>query len=398
MNIKKANLPDSKIKKFLTILLTSLILLIPTGFISDIISNRIQYKSKADENVAKSWANAQTIQAPRMYFFDKNKVCEFDLDNYETSINIETQTKKKGVFNVPVYVATVTQKGTFSNSFKDLSNKQIYTKIQISDSRGYIDEPLFNINNSGFKGNSDSIYQNKIDVFNKKIPFEITYKIKGLNDINVGLGGKKNNIIIEGNWKDPSFGGDFLPIESKITDKNFSAKWYIPQIATSKENSTINVSLLISNDNYSLAEKSLKYAFLLLSLIFTGYFIFEITSKENKKIHPFQYCLLGVAMLMFYLLLVSMSEIIPFNFAYFISALMVVGLIFAYTYFVITNKKDFKFSLGITTLIGLLYLFFFVLLKLQDVALLSGSIGLFVIIALVMYLTRNVNWYSENFD
>ena len=144
-----------------------------------------------------------------------------------------------------------------------------------------------------------------------------------------------------------------------------------------------------------MAERALKYGFLLLALTFMGYFIFEITSKENKRIHPIQYCLLGAAILMFYLLLVSISELISFNIAYLISAFLVMGMVLMYTYFVITKKQSFGFALSITSLIGLLYAYFYTLLRLQDIALFAGSIGLFIIIAAIMYLTRNVNWYNE---
>lgn len=389
----KNNVSDSKIKKFLTILLTSLVLLIPNSFTSDIIQNRIDYRNQAVKNIADSWAFFQIIGLPEMKLNDKQV---FALNNYETKIDIKTQIRKKGVFKIPVYSAYVVQKGTFDNPYGTISNRKVKTKIDISDSRGFFDEPKFNINNSGFKVGQDVIFETDLTTNSKSIPFEINYRIKGLDGISVLLGGKKNNISISGDWKSPSFDGDFLPTERNVTNKEFSAQWNIPKIALPNDESKISVSLLVLNNNYVLAQKSLKYAFLLLVLIFMGYFIFEITSKTKKRIHPIQYCLLGASILMFYLLLTSISELIPFGFAYLISSLMVTFLIYAYTYFVVTKKNDFKFSLAIAVLIGLLYFFFYVLLKLQDAALLIGSIGLFIILILVMYVTRNVNWYEEN--
>jgi len=395
--MKKIFLKDSKIKKILTILVTALILLIPISFISSVIEGRIDYKYEAVKSIINSWANDQKIKAPVMFFVENNKketINKFALNTYEAKVDIKTEVRKKGIFKVPVYVAQITQKGYFDNSFGQLVNKQIKTKIEISDSRGFIEEPKFNINNLGYKNSQETEFSANITTSSKTIPFEITYKIKGMRNITFCLSGKKNDILMEGNWKDPSFAGDFLPVERKIDNEKFSAKWSVPQIAISKEESVVGVSLLVLNDNYSLAEKSLKYAFLLLSLIFIGYFIFEITTKENKKIHPIQYCLLGVSTLLFYLLLISISEIIAFNLAYFMSALMIVCLIYFYTYFVIT-KKDIKFSIGIAISISFLYSFFFTLLKLQDISMLIGSLGLFVLVAIIMYLTRNVNWYSE---
>lgn len=114
------------------------------------------------------------------------------------------------------------------------------------------------------------------------------------------------------------------------------------------------------------------------------------------KIHPLQYCMLGAAIQIFYLLLVSMSEFLPFGIAYFISALMILMLIGAYTYFVLTKAKGKVFSILIVILMAILYAFLYVLLLLQDFALLLGSFGMFIIIAAIMYVTKDVEWYSED--
>lgn len=401
---KRANYIDSKAKKFLTILGTSLLLLIPIGFLSVIISDRTNYRDEAVQNVIQSWAGAQTIGVPTMSFNVQNEkketvVKKLGLGNYNTDVVIKTEIRKKGIFKVPVYTAEVSQKGDFTNQYGDLSNQSITTAINITDARGFVTEPTFKINNAEPQKIQDSKYATLLKTSAKTIPFEITYKIKGLNEINVVLGGLSNNVSIKGNWKDPSFEGDFLPTEREVTNKDFNAVWSVPKIALSQNSnapSNIRVSLLVPVDSYSMADRALKYGYLLLTLTFLGYFIFEITSKENKRVHPIQYCLLGAAILIFYLLLVSISELLTFNLAYLLSAIMVIGLILVYTYFVITKKKGLGFSIGITTLLALLYTFFYVLLMLQDIALFVGSIGLFIIIATMMYLTRNVNWYSED--
>ena len=401
---KRANYIDSKAKKFLTILGTSLLLLIPIGFLSVIISDRTNYRDEAVQNVIQSWAGAQTIGVPTMSFNVQNEkketvVKKLGLGNYNTDVVIKTEIRKKGIFKVPVYTAEVSQKGDFTNQYGDLSNQSITTAINITDARGFVTEPTFKINNAEPQKIQDSKYATFLKTSAKTIPFEITYKIKGLNEINVVLGGLSNNVSIKGNWKDPSFEGDFLPTEREVTNKDFNAVWSVPKIALSQDSnapSNIRVSLLVPVDSYSMADRALKYGYLLLTLTFLGYFIFEITSKENKRVHPIQYCLLGAAILIFYLLLVSISELLTFNLAYLLSAIMVIGLILVYTYFVITKKKGLGFSIGITTLLALLYTFFYVLLMLQDIALFVGSIGLFILIATMMYLTRNVNWYRED--
>lgn len=369
---------------------------------SGIISDRTSYRNEAVAKVAQSWAGSQVVGVPSMSFKTKNDkkedvINELKLNNYEVTVNIKTEVRKKGIFKISVYTAEVTQKGDFENKYGDLTGKQITIETNISDRRGFVTEPNFKINNGETKKNQDVIYTTELKTKAKDIPFEITYKLKGLNDISVALGGNSNNVFIKGNWKDPEFKGDFLPTDREVTNKDFSAVWSVPQIALSNR-SAVSVSLLVPVDSYSMAARSLKYGFLLLTLTFLGYFIFELTSKEKRKVHPVQYCLLGAAMLMFYLLLVSISGLLTFNIAYLISALMVMGLILVYTYFVITKKQSIGFSVGITVLIGLLYAFFYILLMLQDIALFAGSLGLFAIIAVIMYLTRNVNWYSENVE
>ena len=401
---QKQSKADSKMKKLLTIIGTSLLLLIPIAFMYGIITDRTNYRNEAVQKVAQSWAGKQSIWLPIMSFTTKNDKKEeiinyLELNNYETNVVIKTEIRKKGIFKVPVYTARVTQKGDFNNKYGDLSDKQIDTKIQVSDTRGFVAEPSFKINNISEAKAQDVTYTTNIKTNAKTIPFEIKYEMRGLNSINVILGGHSNKVNIQGNWKDPEFKGNYLPTERTVTQKDFNATWSVPKIALTDSNknpSVASVSLLVPVDNYSMTERSLKYGFLLLMLTFMGYFIYEVTSKENKKVHPVQYCLLGTAILIFYLLLVSISELIAFYLAYFISAIMVMSLIFGYTYFVITKKQGLGFTVGITSLMGLLYAYFYVLLSLQDIALLAGSIGLFAIIAAIMYLTRNVNWYNEN--
>ena len=218
-------------------------------------------------------------------------------------------------------------------------------------------------------------------------------------------------IKINGDWKDPSFEGDFLPTNRSVTNKNFTAEWSIPKIATIKtdisdlnnpsimeKNNTavVSVSLLTPVDNYRMATRAVKYAFLFLLLTFVAYYVFEITSQKNNPIHPIQYMLMGGALLIFYLLLTSISEFMPFLLAYIIAGLFTVGLISYYTYFVLTKREDFKFTILITVIMTLLYTFLYTLLVIKDLSLLIGSFILFVIIAAIMYATRNVEWYDEN--
>mgnify|MGYP004679004313 FL=1 len=392
---------NTKSKKILTIFLTLIALMIPIAFIFGTISDRKDYKAEALEKVASSWAREQTIDYPILYYTemvkDKNVTNYLCLNNYNVNANINTEIRKKGIFKIPVYVADISIKGDFTNNTSNISNKNTIFEFKVTDARGFVNEPLLQIGKQQPLRLNDTIKDIKISNNDKTIPFEISYKIKGVNKLEVLLGGLKNTVAMQSDWKTPSFEGNYLPSRREITNKGFNANWFIPSIALpqSKEAACISVSLLVPVDNYTMTTKTLKYSFLLLTLVFTSYFVFEITSKEKFQIHPIQYCLLGASILIFYLLLLSISEFLPFFISYLIAMLMTLTMIFLYTHYVITKKKNLNFSLIITSLMGILYLFFYILLQLQDIALLMGSLVLFVTLGTVMYLTRNIDWYNN---
>ena len=391
---------ETKMKKFWTILLLLLVLLIPVGFLHSIIGDREDYKKEAVNKVITSWGNSQALLSPSLYFKDvsgKEPVVKYlTLNNYDVDIKIQTEIRKKGFFKIPVYTANVLLKGDFKNTYGNLTGKKMVLDFKVRDSRGFLKDPSFKVANYPevfVTGMEHSFSVNSAPQF---IPFEISYEIRGLNELFLNIDGQKNDIKISGNWSSPSFEGDFLPIKRTIENGKFDVHWSTPKIATSSlSNPKVGVSLLLPVDNYKMADRTLKYAFLFLSLTFISYFIFELTSKEKNKIHPLQYCLLGAAMLMFYLLLVSLSEFLAFSLSYMISAMMVISLIGIYTHYVIANKKSKRFSLIIVSLMSILYTFLYTLLLIEDFSLLIGSLGMFVIIAIVMYSTRNINWYSE---
>lgn len=388
-------------KKFWTIFITILVLLIPIAFLHGIIDDREDYRKEAVDSIAASWGDSQLISAPSMYFLQNNGKGDvqklFPINNYNVDVQISTELRKKGIFKVPVYTAQVLLKGNFKNIYGDVSSKKIITDIAIKDSKGFIEEPSFKIANHSPVVTGTTSLPVSINSAETYIPFEISYKIRGLNDLFIGVDGNSNKFSVKGDWKDPSFVGNFLPTEKNITNTSFSAVWSVPKIAASSiENPEIGVSLLMPVDNYRMADRVLKYAFLFLSLTFLSYFVFEIISKDNKKIHPLQYCMLGAAIQIFYLLLVSISEFLPFGISYFIAALMVIALIGLYTYFVLTKKAGKVFSILIMAQMALLYVFLYVLLSLQDFALMLGSFGLFIVISVIMYVTKDVEWYTDN--
>ena len=396
---------NTKLKKFYVILLSLIILLIPMAFLFGVIDDRESYKNEAVQNVEKSWAGIQVLSAPKMLLTigkdKKNPKQELELGNYDIKVKINTEIRKKGIFKVPVYTADVLINGHFKNPYGSIKNIKSELSFDVSDTKGFVEAPKFKIGNEAPKTVDDNNYTKMLTTNSNIIPFEIMYKLRGLNLLSVEPKGTVSKILISGNWKDPSFEGDFLPQNRSVTNKDFTAEWSIPKIATVKSgeyssSARATVSLLTPVDNYRMALRSVKYAFLFLLLTFVAYYVFEITQKKNTPIHLILYMLMGGALLIFYLLLTSISEFIPFVFAYIIAVLFTVGLISSYTYFVLTKKQNLKFTVLITLAMLLLYLFLYTLLIIQDFSLLMGSFILFIIIAVIMYTTRNVEWYDEN--
>lgn len=389
---------NSKMNKFWVIVMVLLVLLIPICLLYGIVSDRENYSNEAISEVTSSWGQEQYLNAPSLSIKnDKNEI-RLPLKDYSADIKLKTEVRKRGIFKVPVYTAFVNLKGNFDNKYGSLAGKNLTLDFGVSDSIGFVQEPILKLNNENAVRLQNTEYNTRLNTTSKIIPFEISYQLRGAKSIDAEVTGERNNIQISGNWKNPSFKGSILPTERNVEKDIFSAEWSVPLIATCKINNPhVGTSLLMPINNYRMADRTLKYAFLFLSLTFLSYFIYEIISNDKtRRIHPLQYLMLGGGLLMFYLLLVSLSEYCSFALAYTIASIMIISLTATYTHFVITKCQNNKFTLAIISLLTGLYLFLYLLLSLQDLALLAGSCGLFIIIAIIMYVTRNIDWYSDN--
>lgn len=218
--------------------------------------------------------------------------------------------------------------------------------------------------------------------------------------------GEQTSVHLESTWNDPGFTGNYLPADRNVNDNGFQAEWSVlhfnrnyPQqwVSTNNalnqndiENSKFGVEMVSLADHYQKNIRSAKYAILIIIITFVVFFMFEVLSKQ--RIHPFQYIMVGSAISIFYLLLLSISEHLGFNLAYLVAALAVILLVFFYTRSFMPKLTN---QLGTSLGLAGCYSFIFILLQLESFALLTGSIGLFVLLAALMYSTRKVNWYKE---
>ena len=218
--------------------------------------------------------------------------------------------------------------------------------------------------------------------------------------------GRQTTLHLRAPWADPSFIGAFLPAQRTLTGQSFAADWKVfhlnrnyPQHWRSTEArpdvdaSTFGVRLLVPVNEYLKTMRAAKYALLPLALTFLVFFFVEILNR--LRIHPFQYLLVGLALVIFYVLLLALAEQMPFNAAYGLAGLTIVGLVTAYA---AASLRQRQATLATAGVLAVVYGFVFVVLQLQDYALLVGSLGLVVVLAVVMFLSRNINWYSPAED
>lgn len=203
-----------------------------------------------------------------------------------------------------------------------------------------------------------------------------------------------SKITMTSDWPDPNFIG-MLPSERKISSKGFASEWNISSKVSSNDLGKISdevfgVSLYVSQNIYQQTDRVTKYALLFIFLTFAVFFIFEKIS--NLKIHPFQYLLVGGALTIFYLLLLSLSEHLSFGISYFAASLSTISLISLYCRSVLGEKKR---ALIICAFLCVLYAFLFILVQMQEYSLLLGSFGLFFLLAGTMFLTRKINWQDK---
>lgn len=208
-------------------------------------------------------------------------------------------------------------------------------------------------------------------------------------------------IKLKGDWASPSFTGDILPDTRTISEKGFDATWKTNYLNTGNKPSWtseepnirlsgLGVNFLIMVDAYQQTTRTLKYSILFLLLTFMTFFFAETITKQ--RIHPIQYLMVGCSLILFYLLLLSISEHIAFGWAYLIAAFGVVMQISLYCYSILKTRK---FAIQVGSIISAVYAFLYLLLRLEDSALLVGSISLFVLLGIAMYVIRNVNWYGQ---
>ena len=412
------------------ILITAIIiiLLLPLFMIQSLIEERQSYRDEAVREVSKSWAAAQTVGGPILTLIDKTENLDKEGNKFYTynryhylpdtlNYNVEVIPEKrhKGIYEVLLYTAKINISGTINTDtinekFPNQQFDQSFLSVNVSDLKGIQNDPQLEINHSTFSllpglKNKD-VYRNGLfaDIHlnenTNKLDFNLELQLNGIDDLSFLPVGKSTIVKVKSDWNNPSFSGTFLPATRNINEAGFTADWKVNHFNRSfpqnwegnSENifqSVFGVKFLIPVDEYQKTMRTSKYGLMIIVLTFLSFFMIELFSKQS--IHPIQYLLIGLALVIFYSLLLAISEYLSFDLSYLTTSLLVILLI---TLYVKSVYKSLKISGIIFGALTIFYGFMYTILLLQDYSLLIGNIALFLILAIVMMLTRKLNWFD----
>lgn len=398
-----------------------LVLLIPTFFISGLVTERQERKDKIISEASNSWAGNQVLSGPYIYvpLVDSKDHVTILPESSVVNGQIFPEDRERSIYKVLLYKSAINANGRFRFSLPkdvdtnklDLQNAQLC--FGITDFKGIEDKIAVSFNNKEYEltpglptddvdsnGLSAPLVLSTADI-QQEIPFAYNMKIKGSGRLHFIPASGNSSFTLTSKWPNPSFDGMTIPNERHVSDSGFTAKWIFNKAnlpfgtvlhnnKTIKEKIDFGVSILQPVDDYAKTTRCIKYAVMFIGLTFSLFFIVEIMQK--KPLHPVQYVLVGLALVIFYSLLLSISEFIHFDLAYLIASVATVSLISLYAK---SHFKTWKIAGLFAGVLGSLYAFNYVMISLEDTSLLVGSVALFIVLAIVMYASRKVNWYGS---
>ena len=411
------------------IIILILILIVPTFMVEQIIHERNQRQQESIQEVSDKHARAQQISGPILTIpfaiqrEDGKGIREKGLfhvlpEKLNISGEINPEKRKRGMYETVVYGSSIHIDGTFDNIDLDAANlkkedlllSKAYLTLGLSDLKGVTEQVSIKMNDQSIMFQPGVLSSNvvrsglhayyKLDSSLIKQDFSFDLKLNGTEYLRFTPIGKETKVELASSWSDPSFSGNFLPITRKISKNGFTAKWNVlnmnrnfPQSwkgsAHSIGHSEFGVDLDLGVDVYQKSMRVAKYAILFVALTFLVFFFVEI--KNRILIHPIQYTLVGLSLVMFYVLVLAFSEQIAFGWAYLLAASMTISLVCLYAK---TLLKSWALVGVLGSILTILYIFIFVIIQLQDYALLFGSLGIFLILAITMYFSRKIDWFQ----
>ena len=422
--------------KMFVILILVLLLAIPAIMVQDLITERMDRQEEAVTEVSSKHAMEQQLLGPVLTIPYKRikSVVNQSTGRQETVSErfyfhvlpdellidgtVSPEKRKRGLYEVIVYKSELAVNANFdaipfdkiSASYENIEFDKAFLSIGISDLKGLSEQVRIHVNDSTHLCNpgvpthdlvSSGLHVNvPVSYDQKKMKVKFKLDLKGSQQLMFVPVGKETKVNISSTWKDPSFNGEFLPHARSVSGDGFNASWKVlhlnrnyPQYWTGSQGqlhqSAFGVDLKLPVDVYQRSMRVAKYAMLFIVLTYLVFFFVEVLNRV--LIHPIQYILVGLALVLFYVLLLAFSEHIYFDWAYVVSAVMTITLIYFYAKAILHSKALGAMTVAILTI---LYTFIFVIIQMQDWALLVGSIGIFAILAVTMYFSRKIDWFD----
>ncbi|MBP6758384.1 MAG: cell envelope integrity protein CreD [Flavobacterium sp.] len=439
---------QSNTAKMIMVGLLTFVLLIPLEFVKNLITERSQRQEEVIGEINDKWGGnvflyGPILKVPYTYYEETVSINEktketvkqrkayinyayFFPEELKAKSNVTTKVLNRNNYESVVFSSKMKFEGNYIHpdfSSKNIENEDVLWDkatilIQTTNLKSIKDEVKINfgntdltfepVYNSNSKETTKALETGYIDlgkILNQgKTDFRFDISYNGSQQLKMVPIGKTTQLSMESNWASPSFTGNFLPDDKtkQITANGFVANWKILHINRAFSQQTFNnlpdlsqyafgVDFVIPVNQYQQNERASKYGFLVIGLTFLIFFLIQSISKI--KIHIFQYTMIGLALIMFYTLLISITEHSSFMKAYIIAGISVITLITLYSISILKNRK---FPMFIAASLGSLYTFLYIIIQLENYALLVGSIGLFAILAAVMYFSRKIDWSNGN--
>ena len=436
--------------KMVLVAMMTLVILVPLAMVNGLIGERQSYRRQAVDDVVRAYAGSQALTGPvltvpyseladveetlrdgsvRTVRKRRTSQWTFFPTRFDASGPLVPTTRKRGIYEVPVFEWTGRVEADFDVRIPDDAAPgaervigEPVLGVAITDVRGLHGSPRLRIDgrdvdvleSSGTRESSGLHARLVAPVPGARLRFasRLDLQLAGAESLAIVPIGKRNSIDLTSRWPHPSFQG-LSPWQSRIDRSGFRAQWQVASVATDAQRQylsgrvgapfgvtgrggievaggidALGVVLADPVDAYTQADRATKYGVLFVVLTFVGFFMFELV--KQLPIHPIQYGLVGLALVIFFLLLVSLSEHVDFGIAYLLASVACIGLIGFYLSAVLRSAVR---GSAFAAMLGLLYAALYGLLISEDNALVLGAGLLFVILAGIMIVTRHVDWY-----
>ena len=429
--------------KLIVVCVLALIMIIPALFVQSLVEDRTNRAADVIKEISSHVGGQQTFLGPTLAIpytiparspLDSAKRGVYLVFPTHASafLKVATEERRRSLFKVPVFRADLKFDGAFDltgvpaaappGAEFDWSRSEVV--VGVSDARGALADAVLTANGKtstlvpseisqciSVGGDQNTFVKlalfgaNVQDLSKPNAQFNVTSTLRfsGAQRIALLAYGKTTQFAAQGDWPSPGFDGGFLPVTRTVSGRGFEAEWSIPFIArgvraegsgdsiAGLDSTALGISFIEVADPYQSVNRSVKYLPLFLGLVFLSYFVFEATT--GKQVHPAQYILVGIAQIIFYLLLLSLAERIGFGCGFLLAGAATVILLSANAMWIFSSRLQ---GIRALAIFSLLYMLIYLLLRLEDNALLVGAIASFLTVAAAMYLTRSLDWYGSS--